>query len=413
MKKRNLTRSSSMRKRPLVRSNAREYDLRSQSELLKKTFNSSKDALFLLDAAIPPVVVECNRAASEIFGYAKSEMVGRPMNFLHTSDESLRKFQAQLYPAIEKDEYFNLEYQMKRKDGSIFPSDHTVTSLLDDQEKRIGWISAIRDITERKRDEDALRRRAEELAALHETVLDITGRHDLPELLRSILERATKLLTATGAGLYICYPEKGELRYEVSYRTLTEFLGTVLKYGEGAAGRVAQTGEPLIIEDYRTWPGRAAAYEKSQPFSAVLCAPMIWQNETIGVIDILDDNESRRFTESDLKLLGLFANHAAIALENARHSENLERMVAERTAKLAESQHQLQLVADSLPAVISYVDPQQRYRFNNKAYEEWFGQSPNQIIGRHVREILGDNGYERISRALRSCTLGGETVLRI
>ena len=262
------------------------------------------------------------------------------------------------------------------------------------------------DITERKRDEDALRRRAEELVALHETVLDITGRHDLPELLRSILERATKLLTATGAGLYICYPEKGELRYEVSYRTLTEFLGTVLKYGEGAAGRVAQTGEPLIIEDYRTWPGRAAAYEKSQPFSAVLCAPMIWQDETIGVIDILDDNESRRFTESDLKLLGLFANHAAIALENARHSENLERMVAERTAKLADSQHQLQLMADSLPAVISYVDPQQRYRFNNKAYEEWFGQSPNQIIGRHVREVLGENGYERIHRRLEAALLG-------
>ena len=79
------------------------------------------------------------------------------MDFLHTSEESLRKFQAQLYPAIETDEYFNLEYQMKRKDGSIFPSDHTVTALLDDQEKRVGWTCAIRDITERKRAEDELR----------------------------------------------------------------------------------------------------------------------------------------------------------------------------------------------------------------------------------------------------------------
>ena len=111
-----------------------------------------------LTAANPStVVVECNRAASEIFGYDISEMVGRPMDFLHTSDESLRKFQAQLYPAIETDEYFNLEHQMKRKDGSIFPSDHTVTALLDDRGKRVGWICTIRDITERKRAGDELR----------------------------------------------------------------------------------------------------------------------------------------------------------------------------------------------------------------------------------------------------------------
>ena len=84
-------------------------------------------------------------------------MIGRPTNFFHTSEESLRKFQTELYPAIEKDEYFNLEYEMKRKDGSVFTSDHTVTPLLDDQEKRVGWISVIRDITERKRAEEKLR----------------------------------------------------------------------------------------------------------------------------------------------------------------------------------------------------------------------------------------------------------------
>ena len=39
-----------------------------------------------------------------------------------------------------------------------------------------------------------MRRRVEELAALQETVLDITGRHDLPELLNSIVERASRLL---------------------------------------------------------------------------------------------------------------------------------------------------------------------------------------------------------------------------
>ena len=61
------------------------------------------------------------------------------------------------YPAIETDEYFNLEHQMKRKDGSTFLTDHTVTALLDDRGKRVGWTCTIRDITERKRAGDELR----------------------------------------------------------------------------------------------------------------------------------------------------------------------------------------------------------------------------------------------------------------
>ena len=192
----------------------------------------------------------------------------------------------------------------------------------------------------------------------------------------------------------------------VSYNTGTNAVGTVIKYGEGAAGIVATTGKPLIINDYRTWPGRAAVYETNQPFSAVLSVPMTWQGQVRGVIHVLDNKEARHFTQSDLKLLTLFADHAAIAIENTRYSATLERMVAERTAKLADSQHQLQLMADSLPAVISYLDPQQRYTFNNKAYEEWFGQSPNQILGRHVREVLGENGYERIHRRLEAALSG-------
>jgi PAS domain S-box-containing protein len=220
-----------------------------------------------------------------------------------------------------------------------------------------GWgdsashLIVLRDVTEHKRAEDALRRRAEELATLQATLLDVTAPHELPALLQTIVERAARLLNAAGGGMYLCDPIQEELRCVVSYNTSRDYTGTVLSYGEGASGTVALTGEPLIIDDYRTWPGRAAAFEEEQPFTAVLSTPMVWQDEVIGVIDLLDDVEKRRFTQSDLELLTLFAEHAAIAVENGRllQAEQEQRKLTqalEKAARAISSTLDIDLVLD-------------------------------------------------------------------
>ncbi len=202
---------------------------------------------------------------------------------------------------------------------------------------------------QRTQAESTLRRRAKELHTLHAISLDISAPNELPTLLHTIVERATHLLNAPGGGLYLCDPERQEARCVVSYNTLRDYTGTVLKYGEGAAGIVAQTGEPLIIDDYRTWPGRAAVYEEEQPFTAVLSAPMMWQGQVIGVIHVLHNVEVRRFTQADLELLSLLASQAAIAVENARllEAERKQRKEAQaRTTELRERQHYLALLND-------------------------------------------------------------------
>ncbi len=217
---------------------------------------------------------------------------------------------------------------------------HTLTDFVADEEERSLFQEVAADIAfalrsieleeERKRTEEALRRRAEELTALQATVLDITAPHDLPTLLETIVERATQLLNRPSGGMYLCNPDREEARCVVSYNTPDDYIGTVLKYSEGAAGIVAQTGEPLIIDDYRTWSRRAAVYEEEQPFTAVLSAPMIWKGQVTGVIHVLDDVETKRFTQADLELLTLFANHAAIAVENTRLYEEAQKEILER-----------------------------------------------------------------------------------
>jgi PAS domain S-box-containing protein len=143
-----------------------EENLRESKELFEKTFVSQLDALFLLDANNPPKVIDCNPYTKRVFGHSRKEMLGRTTDFLHVDKKRRRKFQEYLYPAIAKQGFFHLpEFEMKRKDGTVFPTEHTVVSLEDEKGKRIGWMSVVRDISKQKRAEKALRKRKSELMA--------------------------------------------------------------------------------------------------------------------------------------------------------------------------------------------------------------------------------------------------------
>jgi PAS domain S-box-containing protein len=259
------------------------------------------------------------------------------------------------------------------------------------------------DITERERAEEELRRKAEEFAALYETSLGIITQHELPTLLETIVERALRLLNGTSGGMYMCDPDRKEVRCVVSYKTPRDYTGTVLKYGEGAAGTVAQIKEPLIIDDYRTWSTRATVFEKEQPFSAVISVPMIWHDEVVGVIHVLHDVETRRFTQADLKLLTLFANQAVIAIQNARLVEQVQSHAAElqrRLVEVEERTHQLKKATEELQREIgerkqaekSLQQSEEKYRtLIEESFDGIFVQKGPTIIftNQRLNEMLG------------------------
>ncbi len=191
-------------------------------------------------------------------------------------------------------------------------------------------------LQELRRSGEVLYQRNEELATLYEASLEIIKPHDLATLLNIVVERAARLLDAPAGGLYLCDPESEEVHCVVSYNTPHDYTGTVLKFGEGAAGTIALTGEPLIFNNYHAWSKQAAVYQK-EPLSAMLSVPLIWQGQVIGVIFLLDDAKMRRFTKADLDLLTWFANQAAIAVQNARLWDTLreQREVAETLRQVA------------------------------------------------------------------------------
>ena len=224
---------------------------------------------------------------------------------------------------------------------------------------------------------EALQRRNSELIALYKTTLDITRTHDLPDLLKTIVKRAQELLDGTGGGLYLCEHELKKVRCVVSYKTLKDYTGTVLAFGEGAAGTVAATGEPLVIDDYRKWAGRAQTYEKDQPFSAVISVPMLWQGQVTGVISVLREEENEKFTVEDIRLLTSMANQAAIAIENARLYEQTKRL-----AKFNEN------IIQNMAEGIVEDDADGFFTFVNPAAINLLGYTADEIIGMHWSTLI-------------------------
>nr|WP_277876131.1 PAS domain S-box protein [Chroococcidiopsis sp. [FACHB-1243]] len=85
----------------------------------------------------------------------------------------------------------------------------------------------------------------------------------------------------------------------------------------------------------------------------------------------------------------------------ADYNRTLEQQVAQRTAALQaseaalrEREQELRLITDTLPALISYIDINQRYQFVNRGYEVWFNCSRDKILGKSVRELIGEAAYQ-------------------
>jgi PAS domain S-box-containing protein len=152
----------------------------SANRLLEQTFASLDDALFVVDTATRTIIA-CNPAVERIFGYRKEEVLGRNTEFLHVDRAMYEHFGQELFPVLDAEGVFRAEFRMRRKDGSIFCSEHTVTEIRDDTGQRTGAVSLVRDITEHKRVEEDRRESEERYRLLFNSGNDAIFVHGITE----------------------------------------------------------------------------------------------------------------------------------------------------------------------------------------------------------------------------------------
>jgi PAS domain S-box-containing protein len=223
---------------------------------------------------------------------------------------------------------------------------------------------------------DRERRRADEQEALLATITDLSAELELSRLLEAVLSRAVTLLGAAGGELATFDEARGELVIAANHNMREDSRNARLKVGEGAMGHVVRTGEQMMIPDYQTWEGRSRQYAQIDA-RAVVVAPLLIGRRPVGAINVWHEDPSKKFSEADRRLLNLFGQQAAIALENARLF----------TAGRRERQYFEVLVRNS-PVAIVVLDVEHRVLSCNPAFETLYGFAPSEVIGQNLDDLI-------------------------
>ena len=153
----------------------------------------------------------------------------------------------------------------------------------------------------------------------------VSSVQDLDQLLELIIETATRMMDAKASSLLLLDPKTQRLYFKVETEKKKDDVKQFeIEMGQGIAGYVAQTGEPLLIPNVSEDPRWYKEISESIGFEtrSIACVPMKLRGDTIGVVEIIDKADGSAITGEDLKRLSVFAELAAVGIGNARKIEH-------------------------------------------------------------------------------------------
>jgi len=245
---------------------------------------------------------------------------------------------------------------------------------------------------------------------------------DIQTVLNQAMDYVERLLDAEASSIFEVDPDQGDLFFRLTRGEKAHAIkGMRLKMGEGVAGTVALTEEPLLITDTSKDPRFCQRFNGHSGFytRSILCVPLRSRERLFGVLEVLNKRDPRGFNETDREILTLLGNLIGTALENARLYGRLqdrlsatkeELKIAEekllRSERLAALGKLSQGVAHEVRNPIAIIGG-----FVHRLAKHLPTEDPNQatleIINSQVHKL------EQMVREIEAFTKLGEPVLRV
>ena len=313
-----------------------ERDIVTTNGTLQALIHASPLAIVILDGRLN--VQLWSPAAERMLGWTAEEVRGGAYPAVRETERE--DFARMLRARLEGEVGPGLESQRVRKDGSTIDVSMWVAPLgSDDDPDAVVVIHA--DITARKRAQEALRRRGEQLQVLSRAAHRVNSVLEITTVMRTLVNSAMELVDASGgmAGLVVDGHVVFNEHHDGQRVRPLEF---VIPSGHGVAGHVVRTARPYITNDAAADPMVAREMQGRLGFRTLVIVPIFRRDgRVLGCFQVHDKRGDRPFDEEDVVLLEGLAASAAIALENARLL--VERETADRAKDqfLATLSHEL------------------------------------------------------------------------
>jgi len=299
--------------RDVTRQKQTEKALYKSEETYRNIVENAQEGIWTIDAE--GITLFVNPKMAEMLGYTPEEMVGSHFfDFVDEKEKAIAEAKMARCRQGIKEQH---DFKLKGKNGLEHWTSIQTAPLYDQEGNYKGALGMIADISQRKKAEEQVCRRAEEFESLYLATEELAHHMELVSLLNIVLEKATMLLGVDNGAIIIYdrLTDKLQIRFT---RGDSYVKGDEISLGEGMSGRVAKEKNPMIVDDYSAWEHALPQY-RDRIKGAIIQVPMLYAGELMGILSVNEcEGGNRIFDDADLRILSLFASHAASAIHNAR-----------------------------------------------------------------------------------------------
>ena len=279
-----------------------------------------------------------NPAWRSLTGFTTGESIGQSPRLLK-SDHQDANFYQNMWETILAGEVWRGELVNRRKDGSLYYEEETITPLLGENGQITHFIGVKQDITQRKRSELVLQARLR--------LSDYAARLPIDEFLQKALDEAEQLTGSSVGFFHFVEEDRKTLSLQAwSTHTLESMCsaeGKGLHYPADLAGvwaEVVLDGQAHIYNDYASLPNRKGMPEGHAPVERFFTVPIWREGRLVAVFGL--GNKPQEYTPDDLELVAALVDNIGemilrkrVEQELADERHLLARRVEERTAELS------------------------------------------------------------------------------
>ncbi len=250
------------------------------------------------------------------------------------------------------------------------------------------------------------RQKEKQLSALYEISVTVNQSLELEDILDRVADKVEQVMGLDIVLIFLLDKDKQKLNL-VTHRGVSEgFLAGLaeLEVGEGFNGRVAQTGEPLLVEDASEDPRLTREVVRQEGIRAEIIVPLKAKGNIVGTLTGAT-RQIRQFLNQEVELLAAIGNQVGMAIENARAYQKERKATQQALAserryrEIFESAHDAIWIHDSHGNIIAA----------NKATEELTGHKVEELLKMNVRDFLAEDGLS-LARQVRRKLFMGERI---